>query len=467
VSRPLQNMAAFVAGDAGSRLIGFFVTVYLARVLAPEAFGTVTVGLAVLGYLGLIASPGVQILETRNVAASPVDMPQRVGAVISLRVILGIAIALAAWLIARAVLEEQRTADVIGLYALCLIPMALLLDWWFQGKEDFWALGGSRVVQFLVYAIAVVLMVRSPEDLEAAPKAFFFGALGGALILLLLYGVRSKSIPFHLRPALWKTILQQNLPVGGAVLAAQAATSLPPIVVAAGLGTVQAAEYGAAMRLVFMILFIDRLIHALLLPAISRQLARDRQRARLTATVVLKSQIVFLVPMGLAVMLLGRWIVTLLYGPSYVAAAPIVQILTSYVLLTIMNTVFVCVVVGSGQEREYSRIMTVGSTLMAALILLLTLTAGGVGAALGVVVGEAVIAFWMFLRARAVLPIVEPWRAAGIVVLVAAAGPAAWLFSDVGVLPAVAAGLLLYGVGTLMLGGLTRAEVRFLRESLA
>ena len=467
MSRPLRNIAAFVAGDAGSRVIGFFVTVYLARVLVPEGFGTVTVGLAVLGYLGLLASPGVQILETRNVAASPVDMPQRVGAVLSLRLVLSAVTALAAWGIARAVLREQRTADVIGLYALCLLPMALLLDWWFQGKEDFRAIGISRVFQFLVYAVAVVLLVRSGDDLEAAPRAFLLGACAGSLLLLILYSVKTGSFPFHLRLGLWKTILQQNVPVGGAVLAAQAATSLPPIAVASLLGTVEAAEYGAAMRLVFMILFVDRLLHALLLPAMSRQLARDRHRARLTAVVVVKLQIVFLVPLGLIFILTGEWILILLYGPSYAPAAPVLQVLISYVLLTLMNTVFVCVLVGNGQERDYSRIMTVGSTLMAALIALLTVVAGGRGAALAVVTGEALITFWMFLRARVVLPMLRPWRAALVVGVVGVAGPVLSPLLAVGVAGAAGVALGLYGLAFLALGGLTRSEVRYLVESLA
>ena len=460
-------MAAFMAGDAGSRVIGFFVTVYLARVLAPEAFGTVTVGLAVLGYLGLVASPGVQILETRNVAASPVDMPKRVGAVLSLRTLLSAVIAVAAWGIARAVLDDERTADVIGLYALCLMPMALLLDWWFQGKEDFRSLGGSRILQFLVYAVAVVLLVRSGEDLEFAPQAFFLGVFAGSLLLLIIYRVRVGSFPITVSPVLWRTILQQNLPVGGAVLAAQAATSLPPIVVAALLGTVVAAEYGAAMRLVFMLLFIDRLMHALLLPAISRQLARDRRRARLTAVVVLKSQIVFLVPLGLILILAGEWILTLLYGDPYAPATPLLQVLVSYVLLTFMNTVFVCVLVGDGREREYSRIMTIGSTAMAALIVALTFAGGGLGATLAVVAGEALIAGWMFLKTRDVVPIMPRWRAFGVVVLVGAVGPALALVSSLGSATGAGIALAAYIVAVVIAGGLSRTELRFLRENLS
>jgi O-antigen/teichoic acid export membrane protein len=35
VKRPLKNVAAMLLGDAGSRVIGFGVSVYLARILEP------------------------------------------------------------------------------------------------------------------------------------------------------------------------------------------------------------------------------------------------------------------------------------------------------------------------------------------------------------------------------------------------------------------------------------------------
>jgi hypothetical protein len=111
--------------------------------------------------------------------------------------------------------------------------------------------------------------------------------------------------------------------------------------------------------------------------------------------------------------------------------------------------------------------MTAGSTFMAALIVLLTLIAGSRGAALAVVSGEALITLWMFMRARNVLPMIRPWRAAVVVALLAVAGPALSCLLTAGFPVAGGAAVAGYGLAVLMLGGLTRSDVRYLRESLA
>ncbi len=59
MKRPTRNIAAFLMGDAGTRLFGFVVNVYLARFLGPEGYGIIGIGLALNGQLSFLASPGM------------------------------------------------------------------------------------------------------------------------------------------------------------------------------------------------------------------------------------------------------------------------------------------------------------------------------------------------------------------------------------------------------------------------
>ncbi len=68
-SRLLGNAWWLFTGAAGRSVLGFVVSVYLARVLGPETYGQVGYALAVLAYFILFTDGGLQVLGTRAVAA--------------------------------------------------------------------------------------------------------------------------------------------------------------------------------------------------------------------------------------------------------------------------------------------------------------------------------------------------------------------------------------------------------------
>ena len=160
MKRPFLNLLSLLSGDLGSRLIGFFVSVYLARVLEPAGFGLMSVGLSVLGYLQLAGSPGIQVLETRNAAALAGVDRIRVSAVLSLRLLLAAALGVLTACSALLLFPHSGAGHVIVLFALSVFPFALTLDWFFQGREEFLSVGTARMLQFGAYGVMVLLLVH-------------------------------------------------------------------------------------------------------------------------------------------------------------------------------------------------------------------------------------------------------------------------------------------------------------------
>jgi O-antigen/teichoic acid export membrane protein len=58
MKRLVRSIVSLVSGDTAGRIIGFVITVYLARVLTPAGFGIFGIALAVLSHMQLIANPG-------------------------------------------------------------------------------------------------------------------------------------------------------------------------------------------------------------------------------------------------------------------------------------------------------------------------------------------------------------------------------------------------------------------------
>ncbi|MGA9115209.1 MAG: oligosaccharide flippase family protein [Bacteroidota bacterium] len=462
----LRNALSAAGGDAGSRLVGFFISVYLARTLSPSGFGMIGIGLAILGYQVLLASPGILLVETRNVAAGPGVDHRRVGGVLALRLSLSLLLWLATWAFAWTVFGGSSWADITVLYACSLLPLAFLLDWFFQGKEDFARVALSRLVSSCVYALVLVLAVRSPGDLYAVPLAFCAGNAASAAYLFLSYRRRYGSPGFEWEPGRWGTILKENLPAGLASLLGHSVMNLPPIVIGLALGTAEAGLFGAAMKIVFSALVADRLLNALLLPALTRQYPLGGEHLSRLVETALKALALVLLPALLAGIWCAEPVMELVFGSAYVQAASVLAVLAGYVGCTVLNSVLVSTLVAGGKEALFSRIMMVSAGLQALLLVPLTAASGITGAAWAVVAGEAV-AFVLLARAVEMSMPISITRVlarpllAGIPMML-------WLvFSrDMPPFLSVPVSVVLFGVAATAFGVFRREEMRYLKEKL-
>ncbi len=466
MKRPLKNAIALLAGDLGSRLLGFAVTIYLARVLSPEGFGLLGIGTAVLGHLTLVASPGIALLETRNVAASDGIAPRRAGGVLTVRVILAVLICTLAWGIIMLVPDRGETGSVILLYVASLLPMAVSLDWFFQGREQMGPVSLSRLTAMLVYGAIVVLAVHAGEDVVYAPAAFLIGNWGAALVLLSLYGARFGRLWAGWQPALWWKIFRENLPVGSGMFLGQLTVNLPPLAIGVLVTTAAVGQFSAAAKVAFGFLILDRLFNTLFLPMLSRHFSQGRSAAERLLGVSVKGVVQVMSLVSVAGVLLAPLFLGVLFGEQYADAVPLLQLLMPYVFLTVVNSVFVCAVLAAGRTREYLLVTARSGVVLAVAVLILTYLFGTPGAVLGMVIGEfAAVQFSMDAAAR-ILP----------------CGTARWylctsvLLLGILLLPAIvslsgeaagsAGGGIIVIVAWILSGGLSRQDVAYLREGL-
>jgi O-antigen/teichoic acid export membrane protein len=463
---PLRNIMSLLSGDAATRGIGFLISVYLARVLAPESFGVISVGMSVLAYLVLANGPGIQLVETRNAAATPGGLNVRTGAVLAMRIstVVPLLALTAVVMIMGKTPEATRTAVLI--FGVSLVPFALSLEWFFQGKEAFPSLTFSRIGNVLVYGLCCLAFVASSGDIVHAGLAFLAGNLTGVLWLGVLYVKRFGMPEFRWDPASWWAIFRENAPVGGAAFLAQSSVNLPPLVTAWYLGTVATGNYSAAMKLVLILLSADRLVNALFLPLVSRLVATKEEEVSHLLTVALKTMVVTILPALLMAYHLAMPAIAAVFGVDYGEAVPVFRILTGYVGLTMLNSLLVCTLLAYRKTGAYSRIVSTGALVFAAGAFVLTPILGLAGTAMSVVIGEAVD---LVLLARAVARVVTLPRiseflriipAAAVGVGVSLAGFGSGEFER-----AVISGMV-FSVVLWLSGGIPAAELRFLRERI-
>ena len=462
LKRPLKNTVSIGSADLVSRLLGFVATAYLARRLGASSFGLISIGFSILGYVMLFSSPGLHIMGIRRVAASADGERVWTGDVTTLRLILSLIGFLLATLLALAVLGPTPVWIMIVLWASVALPLALSLDWYFQGRSDLGPASLGRVLIYVVYLAVILTAVRSPEDVSWTAAAWCVANVAGALFLVVVFVRKTGALVLRWKPRVWVQLLRESLPLGLSTILAQTIVNMPVLLVGLLLTAADTGFFSAAMKLVFFVLMIDRVFYTLFLPVVSRYRTRGEADFSRAATLGMKVMLTFSLPVMVAGISYAETFIAFVYGPGYEPAAPVLQWALPYVLFTTMNTVLMSVMYADRRDAEFLRIMAVGTALIVVLCTALPPFLGVQGSAIGLSAGEGAMTVMLLLKVRAILT----WKGSATLLPMFAGGTVMactifvlWHFPVALVVPVACVTFALTVLGT---GGLSRDDLRFL-----
>ncbi len=464
MKRPLKNILSTISADVGSRALGFVATAYLAHVLGTASFGMMSVGLSVLSYVLVLSSPGLHTIGIRDVAAHSANLSERVNDIVSLRFALSIVLVCLCSLACLLFIESSMMRWLIIIFSCSAIPAALSLDWYFQGREQLVLVSSAKLLLYVVYVVIVLLLVSTPGNIIWTAIAFGAANLISSLFLLILFNRTAGGLRFRWD---WKKstrLLKESFPVGIFSILSQTILNLPVLIVGIILSASDVGLFSAAMKLVFFALMLDRVFYALFYPVISRYRQTTQEQFSHLAGLALKVICYISIPILVIGLMFAPEILSLVYGKLYADADTTLRVLLVYFLFTIVNTTLMCVLIAEKRDREFSRAMFFGTLLLVILCCILTYSSGIVGTAVGLSIGEGIMTL-VFMRkvqrtvklelSKIALPAVFAGVLMGVVIL---------LLRGVIFLAVIPLALFLFLASISLSGGLSRNDLRFLRE---
>ncbi len=269
MKRPIKNLLFVTLGELLGPLLGFFVLAYLARILGVANFGMINFAQAIFSYGLLLNYLGLPTLGTREIAGN--KAPEKiVGSILSLRLMLSLLGFGLILIISLALPRNNATKNLIILYGFSLFAIGLFLDWFYQGKEAMEYLTLSRIINYLVYFLFVLILIRRQDNFYFVPISFFFGNLSIVLFQLSVYQRRFGKIRLVFNWNEGKQLLKMALPLGLVSIFIQFGQYLTPTLLGFIKGDVAVGYFSAAAKLVAMIAIVDRVFTIIALPMITR-----------------------------------------------------------------------------------------------------------------------------------------------------------------------------------------------------
>ncbi len=376
-----RNILFIYSGDAVSRLLGLLAVSYLARVLGPSDFGTISIGLAALAYAMVLGNSGLKLLGTRKIAGETDNIEYLTGNILIARLILSTIVFSIGISIVYFFIAANDIFNVILVYLLGVFPAAVLLEWFFHGHQKLGIIAGGKIFGMFGYLVFVLLFVKTPNDIIWVAWAWIIGISTNTIFLWIVFRLKKFRVCFQRNRLNIKSILIEALPLGAASIIAQITTQFPPLFLGLVAAKSDVGLFSAAFKITVFLLIFDRVFYAIFFPRISRCFHKFPEKLEENVKYVLKITTVLVLIIGLYAILSGEFIVNWIFGSSFRDAVPIFQVLVGYFVLNLVNSVFSFTLIGIEKEKVYTKSLLWGMIAFFISLLFLTKSLGTVGVA--------------------------------------------------------------------------------------
>lgn len=384
----LKSFLSLGGGELLARAVAFVGTAFLARKLGSYGFGVIGFATAIFGYVSIALYTGFGPIGSREVARDPQRAPSLAAGVGALRLLFAVVLLGLIGLLTAFLDKPPEVELVLLLTSLGFFPLAIGTRWVYKGLGRNRWVGTSLVLAQIVYVAALLVAVRSPDDVYRVPLAQVLGeSVAAAYLLFPLLGESSWKIDFA---GAWKVLRASGYLIVSGLLGALVRI-LDIVLISLLLGETQVGLYSAAYRFCFLVMAVGIALQTAYLPALSRSAQRGARQTSAVVDRALESAASLALPMVAGGWILAEPLLGRLFGAEYAAAGGAFRLLLAGMGFFYLHGILYRVEVAYDRTRVETLIRGVAALVSAALNLLLIPRYGIAGAAFATLVADGLI----------------------------------------------------------------------------
>ena len=330
--QPMRNILALYGVRAVEQVLPLILLPYLARTLGVEGWGLFAMAQAFAIYGIITVEFGFGYSGTRAVARAR-DQAARLAELLTgicvAQLLLAVVVAVAAVLALLLVPAFHGQPLLLWAGLAFAVLQGLLPLWYFTGQERIPLIAGIGVATKALATLAIFALVRGPDDGWLVLACYAGGALlaTAAGYALLLREVRPGRLSLGL--------IGETLRLGAGMFLMRVMVLMHTAGNTFLLGLLvapqQVAFFAAGEKLCRPIAWLLQPINTALLPRLSHLVERSPDRAQQVAALAVLLQGAAGLALGAAIALLAPWLVDLLFGAQYRAAAEFLRVMAGII----------------------------------------------------------------------------------------------------------------------------------------
>ena len=433
---------------------------YIARILGPANMGKLGVAASLTNYFIVAASLGLPVYGMREIARTRSD-GETMGRIASELVVISLcssAISTIIYIVITYIVPQYRNDfGLFIIFGTTIITSTLLIEWFFQGIEQFRYIGLRNVFIKAAFIICLFILVKKESDYKIY-AVLFAGFSFIAMVANVLSSMRYVRFSFkglnlfrHMGPMIIFATYSFLI---------TAYTNLDFLFLGLFSDNVQSGLYNISIRLARMIVTFIATLSTVLMPKLSASAETSptefKSILRWSADLI----ILFALPAGAGLFAVSGDLAVVFAGSAFAASANSLRI-TAFIVPVVALSNFLQMQILIPQKKEKKMLISflTGLLVTSIMMALLVPKAGQIGAAWGMLAGElsVLIVHTLLCKPSDIrevfdLKMVVQYLAGAILCALAAYGPV--LFMKTGalrLLVSIGAGASVYGIFLAML----------------
>jgi len=454
----MQNIGYLVGGQLTTWMLAALWTIVVPRQIGPIGMGQLVTVWSVTGILSIIVGLGTQVLVVTDIARNPVSAGRIASAAIMARLLLyipGVGL--------MAIYLHYSRFDQYEMWLLIIGTLSMPLNLVSEVLAS--ALQGLERMQYIAYASVVFRAASTAGGIVLVLLGFrvlglvILGSTAAALALAtnfywarhhfdLVWSVDLKEI---------KRVIVSSLPFWATTIINTVYLWIDSVMLAFLASPAEVGWYGVPTKFFASFLFIPVIVSTATLARLTATFAEGHDSFKRTLTPILESILVISLPLAAGTAELAGPVINLLFGPAYVASAPVLTILALAVPATYLNIVVNQSLVASNRQMVWTKVMAV-SVVINVLLNLVAIPAfrdgwhnGALGAAWSLLGTELMMALVGLYLVRDSLDSATLGRVARAAVASLTMGLVVNMAAPLGLAVQVGMGLLIFGVLAVLL----------------
>ena len=393
-------LSLFYLGGARACAIAMnlVMTSRMAHALGADNFGINTFAASFMSYFLIVVSLGYDQFLTREIAFDASRMRSLVANAISIR--LGLALVTGIVLVGTLrILGQSRLIDIaISIYGLGLFGSAIGLTSVYTGLHQTRIVAWREFLTGLINMAAIMIFVHEPGDLITA-ICILSGTQLFMNVLIFVRYAHDFGMPRVRVPGL-ADLKQARLSIVyfWSLLMITITYNFHILLLGLLRSDAEVGLFGAGWKLFVFAIVIPGLISTLFMPRLS-SLASQPESRRAACLLFIETIIICAVPITIFGEALIPQILTVLFGPSFLSASPVVALLLINGFVVSLNIGFGTPLLAVGRQQDFFYIVAAGAIAGVILNLVLVPLLGIMGAAVGTLVDELIILALFAVRA--------------------------------------------------------------------